>query len=261
MLDKFRAAKAAEIAKLQQLDEDDQFPEPFSGFRPSFSFALLQKKNIAVIAEYKRASPSKGEINTSLSPGQVAAMYAEHGAAALSVLTEETYFKGNIEYLERMAVVGLPLLRKDFILDPVQVAHTATTPASAVLFIARMFNDAEELNILLDLAKDLGLESVVEVFNESDLAMAREAGSWIIQVNNRDLDTLRTDLNISARLITEKKSNEVWISASGIETAEELTLIRDLGYNAALVGTSLMQAKDPGLALGKLILGATVEED
>ncbi len=259
MLEKFRLAKQPEIDSLRTLQAEGKLPPAFAGKRPSFSDALLASPSIAVITEYKRASPSKGVINLKFGPEEIAACYAGAGASALSVLTEETYFQGDIGYLERMTAPGLPLLRKDFLLDPLQVAQTAATPASALLLIVRMFDSARVLGSMIGLAAELGLESVVEVFDERDLETAREAGARIIQVNNRDLDTLTTDLRTSERLAIKRdqktSAHEIWISASGIQNRNDLNQMRSLGYQAALVGTFLMQGDAPDMALKQLIEG------
>lgn len=251
MLEKFRAAKAAEVEALLALDKADKLPEPYAGERPDFLRALWESGPGAIIAEYKRASPSRGDIELGVSPEQAALAYKQAGAAALSVLTEETYFKGHIDFLERIRPVGLPMLRKDFILHPLQVIATAATPASAVLLIARMLEE-DELDEMIDLAQVLGLAAVVEVFDEDDLAKALACEPEIIQVNNRDLDTLTTDLGVSLGLIEEKDEDQIWISASGIKTPEDVARLVDAGYDALLVGTSLMSGGDPGAALRKL---------
>jgi len=204
-----------------------------------------------VIAEYKRASPSKGAINPDLTPEFVAQAYAHAGAAAISVLTEETYFQGRLAFLEPMSATGLPLLRKDFILDPLQIAATAATRASAVLLIARMLTRGE-LEECLASARGFGLTGVTEVFDEADLDKASACGATVIQVNNRDLDTLTTDLAVSRRLIGRKEPGQLWISASGLSKRPQLDEIASLGFDAALIGTSLMQHADPGQALSRL---------
>lgn len=259
MLDKFRIAKQPEIERLRTLQTQGKLPAAFTGRRPSFSAALTQSPSIAVITEYKRASPSKGVINLNFGPEEIAACYAGAGASALSVLTEETYFQGELGYLERMTAPGLPLLRKDFLLDPLQVVQTAATPASALLLIVRMFDSARVLGSMIGLAAELGLESVVEIFGESELETAREAGAQIIQVNNRDLDSLKTDLRTSERLAAKRNKDsfaeEIWISASGIQNSNNLRQMEDLGYQAALVGTFLMQGAAPDIALRHLIEG------
>ncbi len=254
MLDRFRAAKSREIALLEELDQAGVMPPPFEGFRPSMSFAL-RSKEIAVIAEYKRASPSRGDIELGLPPADAAQAYRKAGARALSVLTEETYFKGKLDFLEIMAGNGLPLLRKDFIFHPLQIRATAATPASALLLIARMVPGAQELKRLMDLTVDCGMEPVVEVFDYRDLEQAKLADARIIQVNNRDLDTLRVDMGISSQLVLERMPDEIWISASGFSRHEELAAAREMGFDAVLVGTSLMSGGDPGAALARLIRG------
>ncbi len=251
MLEKFRQAKAAEIERLIALEDQGLMPAPFEGERPDFIRALWENAPGAVIAEYKRASPSKGEINMGLSPEDVAAAYAKAGAAALSVLTEEAYFKGSLDFLSRMAGAGLPMLRKDFILHPVQVIETASTPASAFLLIARM-SEKEELREMLGLAMAFGLATVVEVFDEADLDKVQDLEPEIIQVNSRDLDKLTTDLAVAERLARLKPEGQVWIAASGISKPEDVTRMVDAGYDAVLVGTSLMQGGDPGAALKAL---------
>ncbi|EHJ48291.1 Indole-3-glycerol-phosphate synthase [Solidesulfovibrio carbinoliphilus subsp. oakridgensis] len=251
MLEKFRAAKAPAIKRLKELEAAEKLPMPLTDKRPSFSDALLAHGPIAVIAEYKRASPSAGDINLGLAPEDVAALYAAAGAAAISVLTEETYFKGSLDSLEAISAVGLPMLRKDFLLHPLQVAETAATKASALLLIARMLTDPE-LSEMLALTYDAGLEAVVEVFDEADLNRAEAAGARIIQVNNRDLDTLETDLAVSRRMVARKRPGRIWISASGITSRADVLGMATLGYNAVLVGTSIMAAPDPGAALAIL---------
>ena len=245
MLEKFRIAKAAEIAMLVAQEAAGTLPAPLAGPRPSFSAALLGGKSPVVIAEYKRASPSLGDINLDVEPEDVAAAYAVAGASAISVLTEEEWFKGSLAFLPRMLGPGLPLLRKDFILHPLQVVQTAATPASAYLLIVRML-PGSLLQELLALGRQYGLEAVVEVFDATDLARAQAAGASIIQVNNRDLDTLKTDTAISQALITAKRPGECWITASGISSAEQLHSLLSLGYDAALVGSALMAGDAPG---------------
>lgn len=256
MLAKFREAQLPGLARLRKLSQEGRMPEPYvfgdHGQRPIFSLALRAAGRPAVIAEYKRASPSSGVINLELSPADVARMYAGGGAAALSVLTEEAHFQGSLGFLSDMAFAGLPLLRKDFLLDPLQVLETAATPASALLLIMRMFPGAAEVQNMLDLCREYGLEAVCEVFDEADLDMARWAGAEIIQVNNRDLDLLTTDLGVSRRLAPMKGDGEVWISASGLKTPQQVTEMAELGFDAVLIGTSLMSRPDPGAALKEL---------
>lgn len=232
-------------------------PPPLGGIRPSLAENLKKKRPIAVIAEYKRASPSRGDINLADAPEAIGAAYAEAGAAAISVLTERDHFKGELAFLERMSVTGLPLLRKDFLIHPLQVAETAATPASALLLIARMLDDAV-LSAMLAAASEAGLETVLEIFDERDLVAVRRVlgnapvSPVIIQVNNRDLQTLRVSDAPSRALIRHKREGEVWISASGITCREQVLERAGLGFDAVLVGSSLMERESPGAALARL---------
>ncbi len=252
MLERFRKAQQPGIERLRQLEAAGRLPAPFVGVRPGFSAALRAQGSPAVIAEYKRASPSRGVINLALTPEVVARMYAEAGAACFSVLTEEAHFQGSLAYLADMAFAARPLLRKDFLLDPLQVAETAATPASALLLIMRMFPGPAEVRAMLDQCARYGLEAVCEVFDEADLDVAREAGAEIIQVNNRDLDLLVTDLSVSRRLVRHRQPGEIWISASGLDAPGQLAEMAELGFDAVLIGTSLMSQADPGAALRTL---------
>ena len=254
MLERFRKAKAREIAALHALAAQGKMPPAYAGKRPSFIDSLVAQAPLAVIAEYKRASPSKGTINLAASPEEIASAYATAGAGAISVLTEEDYFQGEMSYLDRMTAPGLPLLRKDFILDPLQVAQTAASPASAMLIIVRMLDD-DQLKTLLLRCVDFGIEPVTEVFDLADLHRAQAAHAPIIQVNNRDLDTLAIDLSISEQLIRFKRGKEFWITASGIATHEGLVALLNHGFDAALIGSSLMDGENPGAKLQTLLQG------
>ena len=262
MLERFRLAKQSEIEHLRTLEKAGQLPAPFKGKRPGFVQILKQKAPHAIIAEYKRASPSRGDINLEVSPEETATGYANAGAGALSVLTEERYFKGELGFLSRMAPVinGLPLLRKDFILDRLQVIQTASTPASAILLIVRMLDD-QTLEELLRLCQELNLEPVSEVFDLQDLERAKKFAAKIIQVNNRDLDTLREDLETSRRLIKHKAQGEFWISASGISKPREFREMIALGFDAALVGSALMSGGSSGAGPGPALAALMQPED
>lgn len=251
MLDKFRIAKQEEIEVLRKEFMEGRIPAMYEGTRPGFAEAIRAKGPGAVIAEFKPASPSKGVLREHANPLDFVEAYANNGAAAMSVLTEPQYFKGHPDYLFMCADRGLPLLRKDFIVDPLQVAMTASSPASAVLLIARMFGSSHELREMVQLAEAAGLEPVTEVFDEADLDSAREAGASIIQVNNRDLNTLTTTLDISRRLM-DKQDGELWISASGVDSREQIEEMAGVGFDAVLIGTSLMLADDPGAMLARL---------
>ncbi|WP_321402243.1 indole-3-glycerol-phosphate synthase [Maridesulfovibrio sp.] len=256
MLDKFRKAKQAELDMLQQMQEEGKKFTPYAGKRLSFADAIRRDDSgLKVIAEYKRASPSKGDINLGLSAADVAGMYAAGGASAISVLTEEEYFKGNLGYLDEIKPSGLPMLRKDFLTDLMQVEQTLATPASALLIIVRMFEDDGYLKEMIESTHAAGLDAVVEAFDEADLIRAKKAGAKIIQINNRDLDTLGIDMNRSIEFIKQKDEGEIWICASGISEPEDCSQMNGLGYDTVLIGTSIMSSPDPQAKLAALVAG------
>lgn len=255
MLEKFRQAKEEEVRELLRLRDAGHTHMPWTAPRPGFGAALTRPGSSGIIAEYKRASPSKGDINLGVTPAEACSGYARAGACALSILTESRYFKGDLSFLTEVANLGLPLLRKDFIIHPLQVEATTATPASAILLIVRMFDDLNALATLHALCLTHGLEPVVEVFDQRDLDRAKDIGSTIIQVNNRDLDTLTTDLNRCLDLVRRKEEGEIWIGASGIATFEQVRELKAAGLDALLIGTALMQHGDPGQGLARLCGG------
>lgn len=264
MFEYFIKAKRFEIAALTRLKSLGRMPEALSGERAGFSQALKKKAasdGLALIAEYKRASPSQGDIALEVTPGRAAAGYVRAGAAAMSVLTEKSKFKGRLGFLNDAAKAlgegaGLPLLRKDFIFHPLQVEATAAVPASALLLIVRLTPSAEVLKSLRLKAESYGLECVVEVLDEADLSLARQSGARVIQVNARDFTDLSVDLNRSLRLADKSRlDDEIWVAASGVNQSDDLKKIQAAGFTAALVGTALMRGSDPAGALSRLING------
>ncbi|MBQ8664952.1 MAG: hypothetical protein IJ474_04125 [Mailhella sp.] len=260
-LERFIEAKNEEIAALERAFAEGRMPSPWPHARSSFRDALMSHKAgaLSVIAEFKKASPSRGIICESLEPEDVARQYAENGASCLSILTEEKYFQGDMAYLERAAKAApdIPLLRKDFIFHPLQVAATLATPASALLLIVRLTPDVALLRALREQAEAEGVEAVVEVFDEVDLRIARESGARIIQVNARDLATLKVDRDACLRLIRKNPPlpGELWIAASGMSSRADLEAAAEAGYHAALVGSALMAQGTPGTSLRRLLKG------
>ena len=264
-LERFHQAKQAEVAALRLAAERGTLPEPLTSPRPDFAAALSLPASgapLAVVAEYKRASPSRGVIREDLDVEEVVRQYAAAGADAdaLSILTEEIWFHGRLDFLTRAAAPGLypaaplPLLRKDFIFDSLQVRATAATPASALLLIVRLTPEARLLRQLREEAEGFGLHAVVEIFDAADLRLARESGARIIQVNARDLQTFAVDRAACLSLARScpPENGEIWVAASGISHAEHLVQAAEAGYQAALVGTALMEKGKPGVALAAL---------
>ncbi|MDR2745099.1 MAG: indole-3-glycerol-phosphate synthase [Desulfovibrio sp.] len=263
-LERFYAAKAGEIAFLRAAAGQGKLPEIFTGARQDFAKALRTPSPgvpLSVVAEYKRASPSRGLVCDSVSVEDAVLQYAQSGARAVSVLTEEIHFQGDMDFLARaaQAMFGLaeplPLLRKDFIFDLLQVRATAASPASALLLIVKMTPDAGILRQLREETEKFGMQAVVEVFDAGDMRLARESGARIIQVNARNLDTLGVDRAACCRLAESlpPENGELWVAASGISRPEHLTRIAAAGFHAALVGSVLMARGRPGLALKALL--------
>jgi indole-3-glycerol phosphate synthase len=215
--------------------------------------ALARPDRVSVIAEHKRRSPSRGAIREDLAPADVARRYEAAGAAALSVLTEEAFFGGRLAHLEEVrAATALPVLRKDFVLDPWQVWEARASGADAVLLIAAALADAH-LSALLATAREAGLDALVEVHDRGELDRALAAGSRIVGVNSRDLRTLAVSLDTALALAPAIPDDVVAVAESGIRTGADVRRLRDAGFDAFLVGEHLMKAPDPGEALKRLL--------
>jgi indole-3-glycerol phosphate synthase len=208
---------------------------------------------IRVIAEVKKASPSKGIIREDFDPLAIAEAYEKNGAAAVSVLTDEKYFSGSLEYLTAIKnAVKLPVLRKDFIIDEFQVYESRAAGADAVLLIAAAL-DKGRLAHLLRVSKSIGLHVLVEVHNEAELKDAIEASAKIIGINNRDLKTFRTDIATTVKLAPMVPKDRVLVTESGINTAEDINRLKEAGAKAFLIGECLMREPDPGKKLKELL--------
>lgn len=218
---------------------------------PSFSRALRGER-VAVIAEVKRRSPSAGAIREDLDPRERAALYALHGAVAISVLTDRPHFGGSVEDLRAAAgQVVVPLLRKDFILDELQVIEARAAGASAVLLIVRALPDAR-LHALLACARAAGLETLVEVHTAIELDRALGAGAEIVGVNSRDLDSFRVDPAAAWELLARVPSEHLAVAESGMREPGDVAAAAAAGADAVLVGTALSAAADPADLLGRL---------
>ena len=214
-------------------------------------------QRLIIIAEFKRRSPSVGIIRDDLTVSEIVRCYERGGAAAISVLTDEEYFGGSIgDLCTARSVTKLPLLRKDFIIDRIQILEAATAGADAVLLIVAAL-DYVSLGQLRTLAEDeLGLDALVEVHSSEELTRALNAGAKIIGVNNRDLRTFRVSLNTSERLIAEAPRDKIMISESGLHRTDSLLHLHKLGFRGFLIGQALMRAPDPEAALRDLVAAA-----
>lgn len=219
----------------------------------SFPFrAALGGSDISFICEVKRASPSKGVIAEDFPYLRIAQEYEQAGAAAISCLTEPFWFRGSDEYLREIAAaVKIPVLRKDFTVDEYMIYQAKTLGASAVLLICSILS-AEQLKEYLELAHSLGLSALVEAHDEQEVRTALSAGAGIIGVNNRDLRTFTVDIGNSARLRKLVPPEVLFVSESGIRTAEDIEALRQNGTNAVLVGETLMRSPDKRAALAEL---------
>jgi indole-3-glycerol phosphate synthase len=214
-------------------------------------------KGVNIVAEFKRRSPSAGTIRNDLSATDVATRYERAGACAMSVLTDEEYFRGSIlDLVSIRAITALPLLCKDFIIDEIQIYEAAAVGADAVLLIAAALDDAALTKLRATAEDELGLDAVVEVHTSEELRRVLWTGAKMIGVNNRDLRTFRTSLKTSERLIAEAPRDRIMISESGLQNSKSLRHLRALGFRGFLIGEALMRAPDPEAALRDFIAGA-----
>jgi indole-3-glycerol phosphate synthase len=245
-----RVAESRRAADLRELERRAEQHVP-RGFRKAV--AARGRDGIAVIAELKKASPSKGLIRASFDPVELAQELEGAGAAALSVLTDEEFFQGSLENLRKAsATVAIPCLRKDFIVDEFQLVEARANCADAVLLIVASLS-AEELNSLAAGARKVGLDVLCEVHDGAELQRALDAGFDLIGVNTRDLRTFKVDLETAFALASRFPAEVVRVAESGIHSAEDVTRLRSAGYHAFLVGESLMRAESPGAAVRELM--------
>ncbi len=256
-LDKIVAARRAQVesnrAALDEADLRDRAALLRSGQATQrLRSALRSGSDIAIIAEFKRASPSLGEIRPDADPAQTVALYEAGGAAAISVLTEPQFFKGSLDDLRAArAITRLPILRKDFIVAEIQIVEAAAAGADAVLLIVAALSD-EELSRFRTLAEDLGLDALVEVHDAEEMKRAAKSGATLIGVNNRNLRTFVTSLETSVELVALAPPDATLVSESGISTRADVERLDRSGYHGLLIGESLMRANDPVALLESL---------
>jgi indole-3-glycerol phosphate synthase len=257
ILDKIVATKREEIAAAKAAVPEHELRARLVDAPPlrDFFAALAAPGPIKLIAEVKKASPSKGIIRADFNPVEIAQAYAASGAACISVLTDQQYFQGHLDYLAAIRdTVAIPLLRKDFILDTYQLLEARIAGADAVLLIAECLDDCH-LRKLHTEAVELGLAPLVELYDPENLPRVLAAGATLIGVNNRDLRTFEVDLRHTIRLRSQIPEDCLLVGESGISSHEDVQLLADAGVDAILVGESLMRQADIAAAV-KALLGA-----
>lgn len=245
--------KREEVSHLKTVHPERDLRDRIADLPPPRDFrAAIGGGTCAVIAEVKQRSPSKGIMRSVFDPRAIASVYEENGAAALSVLTDHTFFGGSLSHIgEIRETVSLPLLRKDFIIDPCQVFETRVMGGDALLLIARILEQSVLVE-LKELAESLGLCPLVEVHSRDDLDRAVAAGATVIGINNRNLETFSTDLRVALELAPHVPKGRIVVGESGIRTREDMELLREAGITVFLVGEALMTAQDMGRKLREL---------
>jgi len=255
ILDEIIENKSSEVEISKTSLPLEQIQEQIKDALPSRNFfdAINPKGELKIISEVKHASPSKGVFREDFDPVQIAKSYSAGGASAISVLTDEKYFRGSLSFLKNIrAEVDTPLLRKDFIVDPYQVYEARLFGADAILLIVAAL-DQTSLSELLGLTHSLQMNAIVEVHDENELDRALEADARIIGINNRDLRTFDVDLNVSINLSKKVPEDKIVVAESGISSIEDMDRLRGEGVHVFLIGETFMKAPDPGQKLKELI--------
>lgn len=249
-LDEILAHKRTEVARLLPIAEKLRHAAlERNEFRSFYGALHLGPEHLAVIAEVKRASPAAGVIAEDFDPVAVAKAYDRGGASAISVLTDEKYFQGNLSYLARIReITGAPLLRKDFIIDEVQIYESVVAGADAILLIVAAMTQPELLH-LLKVAGTCQLDVLLEVHNREELDRALETDACILGINNRNLKTLEVDLHTTEELSEDVPEDIILVSESGIKTPADARQVFEWGANAVLVGEALMRSRNPALGI------------
>ncbi|OEH85923.1 hypothetical protein BHU72_03895 [Desulfuribacillus stibiiarsenatis] len=266
ILDKIVEQKKLEVEALKELYQGKNYQKLLTEVLPVRNFYQNLKEHsrtypLAIIAEVKKASPSKGIIKEDFDPIRTANEYASNAVAAISVLTDSEFFKGSFEYLKAIrSEVNLPLLCKDFIISPYQIIHARKHGADAILLIAKIL-EKEDIQSLYQFATDLGMDCLIEIHDGNDLDKALTLDAKIIGINNRDLDTFETHLRNTEKWIKHIPQHIIKISESGIDSKQDSQTVRKYGANGILVGESLMRSnsianKIKELRLEELMLNA-----
>jgi len=254
ILDRIVASKQAEIAQARERIPESELERRLRNAPPvrNFRAALEAGPGVQIIAEVKKASPSAGVLRADFDPVAIAGTYARHGAACISVLTDQPFFQGRLCYLEAIrAAIPTPLLRKDFILDRYQLLEARLAGADAVLLIAEIL-DGAALPRLLNQAHELGMQALVELYERDNLPRVLNSGARLIGVNNRDLRTFVTRLEHTLEVAADLPADVCLVSESGIKTRADIDRLRAGGVRAVLVGETLMRSPDIGAELDRL---------
>ena len=255
ILDTIVATKYDEVRRAKAALPEERLRDRLAGAPPvrDFFAALSGGETIRLIAEVKKASPSKGVIRKHFQPVEIAETYQKHGASCISVLTDEQYFQGSLKYLSAIRrAVDLPLLRKDFIIDPYQVIEARAAGADAVLLIAECLDD-DLLRQLIVATVELQMTPLVELFEPDNLSRVLDAGALLVGINNRDLRTFTTDLEHTIRLRRRVPPDRLIVGESGIRTRADVERLQSAGVDAMLVGETLMVCEDIGAAVDRLL--------
>jgi indole-3-glycerol phosphate synthase len=256
ILDTIVQAKKAELKRSKEVRRFVDLKAKARNAAPLKPFALRQKEAVSIIAEVKRASPIKGVFRKDLDPAAWAERYREGGARAISVLTDEQFFKGSVADLRAARLAsGLPILRKDFVIDEYQLWEARVMLADAALLIVRILDQAQLRDYIALAREELKLATLVEVHSERELERALDAKAGVIGINNRDLDSFAVTLETTARLRALIPEETVTVSESGITKREDLVLLGHLRVDAALIGEELVRSDDPAAKI-KELLGA-----
>lgn len=244
-------AERSAVVSIDELKKKCASADTVRGFIHSIENKLSNNQS-AVISEIKKASPSKGLLRENFNPAEIAKSYAENGAACLSILTDKDYFQGHEDYLKQArAACDLPVIRKDFIIDPYQVYEARAIDADCILLIVAALDD-ETLHTLFTLAKELGMDVLMEVHDEDEMARALKTKARLIGVNNRNLRTFDTSLDTTLRMLNMVDDDHILVTESGIHNIDDVQLMRDNGVNSFLVGEAFMRADNPGEKLAEL---------
>lgn len=255
VLDQIVAQKWLEIAQAEAITPVGALMEQAAHAPPVRDFyqSLLTHHPMGLIAEVKRASPSAGLIRADFDPAAIASAYAENGAACISVLTDEKFFQGSLDYLRTVReTVSIPVLRKDFILAPYQVYEARSAGADAILLIAECLDD-QQLHSLYELALELGMQALVEVYEPENVSRVLKLQPAFMGVNNRNLRTFETDLQHTVRLRQQIPTDILLIGESGIHTRQDVLLLQEAGVHGILVGESLIRSADIGQRVRELL--------